>query len=74
MFKAWVDDTLVYSVTGDVATAFNLYLHSNWSCNPGWEHDANNHQLIDNVEIFTDTAGGTATTGTAANGDIEAVP
>jgi hypothetical protein len=36
----------------------NLNLMSNWSSNPGWEHDASNHVYWDNVEVFTDTGSG----------------
>ena len=34
---------------------------SNWSSNPGWEHDANNHIYIDDWEVFTNL--GTGMTG-----------
>jgi hypothetical protein len=40
-----------------------MNLMSNWSNNPGWEHDANNHAYWDDIEIFSDANTGTAMTG-----------
>jgi hypothetical protein len=37
-----------------------LYLPSNWSPNPGWEHDMNNHFYVDDVEIYSDQGSGAA--------------
>ena len=37
------------------------HIMSNWSSNPGWEHDANNHTYWDDIEIFSDTGKGEVT-------------
>ncbi|MCI0591227.1 MAG: hypothetical protein L0Y67_06455 [Gammaproteobacteria bacterium] len=57
-----IDATNVNSVpTGGRWEPFNVM--SNWSNNPGWEHDANNHVYWDDFEIYSDT-------GTGANGSL----
>jgi hypothetical protein len=43
---------------------------SNWSSNPGWEHDGENHAYLDDVEIFSDA--GTGGTGSMADGTAQA--
>jgi len=40
-----------------------LNIMSNWSSNPGWEHDANNHAYWDDIEIFSDSNSGAVSTG-----------
>jgi hypothetical protein len=47
---------------------FPLYLMSNWSNNPGSEHDASNHVYWDNVEIYSDR--GSGATGSLADASI----
>lgn len=73
--RAWMDDALVKEwantkthTPGVKRTPFHLI--SNWSTDnhPGWEHDANNHVLIDDVEIFSDA--GTGASGSMADGTI----
>jgi hypothetical protein len=62
-----VEGVNVVSVTAGQKWS-NLNLMSNWSSNPGWEHDANNHVYWDNVEVFTDT--GSGATGSMADASI----
>ena len=63
--RVWFDGDLKQEVTNTVTVAPGkswgpLYLMSNWSNNPGWEHGANNHIYWDDVEMYTDTGvGGT---------------
>ena len=70
--RIWVDDTEIYNQTGDskvgssIPNRFNLL--SNWSNNPGWEHDATNHVGLDDVEIFSDDMSGTAASGSLLDG------
>jgi hypothetical protein len=45
-----------------------LNLPSNWSSNPGWEHDAVNNVYFDDVEIYSDM--GTGATGSMADASI----
>jgi len=71
--KVWIDGRLVQALTNAVTTAAGhtwgpLYLMSNWSSNPGWEHGANNHVYWDDVEIFTDT--GTGASGSMSDATI----
>ena len=71
--KRWQDGVLTYSYTGRTNDSSNnryypLYLPSNWSDNPGWEHGANNHFYIDDIEIFSDA--GTGATGSMSNATI----
>lgn len=51
----------------------NFYWPSNWSSNPGWEHDANNHIYLDDVEIFSDDASGTPSTGALVDATVRAL-
>ncbi|NUO53788.1 MAG: hypothetical protein HOV80_33495 [Polyangiaceae bacterium] len=54
---------------GASRTPFNVM--SNWSSNPGWEHDAENHVLWDEIEIFSDAANGSpACAGSMAEGNV----
>ena len=68
--KFWIDDVLNSTFTGNTTGAnFQPYfMMSNWSSNPGWEHDANNHVLHDDVEIYSDAASGAS--GSMADGTI----
>jgi hypothetical protein len=75
VIKTWFDGVLqasCYPVFGDTYASGNrwapLLLPSNWSPNPGWEHDMSNHFYVDEVEIFTDQ--GTGASGSMALGTI----
>jgi hypothetical protein len=74
-FKVWQDGkakqtlTNIRTVTGNDKW-YPLYLMSNWSSNPGWEHDAANHAYWDDVEIYSDTASGAS--GSMSDGSISA--
>jgi hypothetical protein len=73
VIKRWQDGALTYSYTGKTNDSSNsryypLYLPSNWSNNPGWEHGANNHFYIDDVEIYSDA--GTGATGSMSDATI----
>lgn len=48
-----------------------FYLMSNWSSNPGWEHDADNHVYWDEFEVFSDSATGEPTTGELADASVQ---
>lgn len=61
--KVWLDGSIVSQGTNLVTASsgarwYPFYLMSNWSNNPGWEHDANNHVYWDDVEVFSDTGSG----------------
>lgn len=71
--RVWLDDDLKQESVNIVSTTpggrwYPLYLVSNWSNNPGWEHDANNHVLWDDAEIFSDQ--GTGGSGLMSDGSI----
>jgi hypothetical protein len=74
-FKVWQDgkpkQTLnnVKTISGSDKW-YPLYLMSNWSSNPGWEHDAANHAYWDDVEVYSDS--GTGASGSMADGTITA--
>ncbi len=73
VIKRWQDGALTYSYTGKTNDSssnryYPLYLPSNWSDNPGWEHGANNHFYIDDIEIYSDA--GTGATGSMSNATI----
>jgi hypothetical protein len=63
--RVWFDGVLQQELTKIATVAPGkswgpLYLMSNWSNNPGWEHGANNHVYWDDIEMFTDMGvGGT---------------
>jgi hypothetical protein len=70
-FKIWESGTLIYNRDNvithtDSDNWYPLNVMSNWSSNPGWEHDANNHMYFDEFEIFSDT--GTGGTGSMFDG------
>ena len=61
--RVWFDGSLKSEVTKTATVAAGhtwgpMYLMSNWSNNPGWEHGANNHIYWDDVEVFTDKGSG----------------
>lgn len=61
--KVWLDGALVQQAAniasiGPGSSWGPLYLVSNWTTIPGWEHDANNHVYWDDVEIFSDLGTG----------------
>jgi hypothetical protein len=73
--RVWRDGVKqVEAVNAKTVTAGTKWSHlelmSNWSSNPGWEHDANNHVYWDNIEVFTDT--GTGASGSMADATISA--
>jgi hypothetical protein len=51
---------------------YPLNVMSNWSSNPGWEHDANNHVYWDDVEIYSDATSGTLAVGLMSDASIHA--
>jgi hypothetical protein len=76
IIRVWIDDVQIYDTSGNTIQTggWNKWnMLSNWSNNPGWEHDANNHVYWDDVEIFSDATSGTATTGSMSAGTIAAV-
>ena len=72
--KVWVDDGLKLHVSSTKSVSStgqqwdHIVLNSNWSNNPGWEHDATNNVYWDDVEIYSDRA--TGATGSMAQGTI----
>jgi hypothetical protein len=75
VLKVWQDGFLQQQSLNVVSATsgsrwYPLYLMSNWSNNPGWEHDAANHVYWDDIEIFTDT--GTGASGTMADATVTA--
>jgi len=77
VLRIWVDGKLVHEVinqktVGDGRKWFPMYVNSNWSMNPGWEHDSNNHVYWDDFEIYSDT--GSGATGSMSDATICAGP
>lgn len=72
VLRVWFDGTLLRewrNPSGAIGGRRTpLYLSSNWSSEPGWEHDATNHLYFDQVEIFSDL--GTGATGNLADASI----
>jgi hypothetical protein len=74
VLRVWFDGVMVREwrnpsgVVGGRRTP--LYLSSNWSSEPGWEHDDNNHLYFDEVEIFSDM--GTGASGNLSDASIAA--
>jgi len=70
--RMWMDDVLVTTHTGDTQDAqyawSPLELMGNWSNNPGWEHDSNNHMAWDDIEIYSDQGSGAS--GSMSDGTI----
>jgi hypothetical protein len=61
--RVWQDGKVKQSATNIVSISadahwYPIMLTSNWSNNPGWEHDANNHVVWDDFEIYSDTGSG----------------
>lgn len=79
--KMWVDDQPVTGTPADWANAGGhvgaLYIPSNWSQNPGWEHDSLNLLYIDGVRIYSDqgnTVSGTIMDGTVGESSVPPPP
>jgi hypothetical protein len=75
--RVWIDGTLRQNLTNRPTVAADhtwgpLYLMSNWSNNPGWEHGANNCVYLDDVEIYTDE--GSGATGSMSDASIVGMP
>ena len=75
IFRVWVDGNLQHQRTGFSSNPANkwypLIFVSNWSNNgPTWEHDNNNHTYWDEIEIFSDSTGGTAATGSMSDATV----
>jgi len=75
VLKIWEDGSLKQQALNLVTASsgsrwYPLYLMSNWSSNPGWEHDANNHVYWDDIEIFSDSGSGSS--GSMADGTVSA--
>ena len=65
--RVWLDGQVVQEAVNIVSISPGhqwgpLYLMSNWSNNPGWEHGANNHVYWDDIEVYTDQGVGGAGT------------
>jgi hypothetical protein len=63
ILRIWQDGTLKQDARNLVTAAagakwYPLYLMSNWSNNPGWEHDAANHVYWDDIEVYSDRGSG----------------
>ncbi len=69
--RLWLDNTLLREWTGTFnfgSGQHGVFFMSNWSSNPGWEHDANNNVMWDDIEVFSDT--GTGGTGSMREGTM----
>jgi hypothetical protein len=75
--KSWRDGVFINWDCGNPRTNLNnyagspyypWYVMSNWSQNPGWEHDNNNHIYWDDIEIYSDN--GTGATGSMSDATI----
>ncbi len=58
LVRLWLNEALVREWTGAFSISSMTAFMSNWSDNPGWSHDANNHLYWQAVEIFTDAGTG----------------
>jgi hypothetical protein len=72
VIKFWQDGVLHRTWTGDTSNIIlTINMLSNWSLNPGWDHDALNSVYVDDFEIYTDaTSGGESATGSMADGTV----
>ena len=74
--RYWVDDQQIDERLGatdnDGGQWYPWHIISNWSNNPGWEHDADNRTCWDDIEVFSDAGKGDVT-GTMGAGDIVAL-
>lgn len=66
--RVWLDGALLQELVNVVSIApsshwTNLFLMSNWTNNPGWDHGAHNHVDWDDIQIFSDS-------GTGASGNM----
>jgi hypothetical protein len=73
IIRVWIDGVKVFDRTNIISHASGtswrpLYVMSNWSMNPGWEHDSSNHVYWDDVDIYSDT--GTGATGLMSDATI----
>ena len=73
--RIWQDGLVKDQASNIVTVAsgrfwYPMFLMSNWSGNPGWEHDANNHTYWDDIEVFTDL--GTGASGLMSDASIKA--
>ncbi len=68
LVRLWLNDALVREWTGAFSISSMTAFMSNWSDNPGWSHDANNHLYWQAIEIFTDA--GTGGTGSMRDGTM----
>jgi hypothetical protein len=70
--KFWQDGDLKRTWTGDTTNIIlSLNILSNWSLNPGWDHDALNTVYVDDFEVYTDaSSGGEVATGSMADGTV----
>lgn len=69
IIRFWLDGVEQVTYTGDTSNVgLSLYMFSNWSLNPGWEHDDLNSAYIDDFEVYTDAGSG----GEAASGSLSA--
>lgn len=77
ILRLWNDGVLRIDYRGKTRSSKgipwdSLTLMSNWSSNPGWEHDALNNVYWDDIEIYSDL--GTGATGSMASATISASP
>ena len=74
VLRVWLDGSVVQESVNLVTVAPGhqwgpLILMSNWTSNPGWEHDATNHVYWDDIEcLYTDL--GSGGTGSMADATI----
>lgn len=69
LVRLWLDNNLLREWTGTFdfgSGQQGVFFMSNWSSNPGWEHDANNSVMWDDIEVFSDM--GTGGTGSMRDG------
>jgi hypothetical protein len=75
--RVWQDGVIQIDKANIVTVTPNgrwypLHLMSNWSSNPGWEHDANNHVYWDEIEVYSDA--GLGGIGSMSDASIEMDP
>ena len=75
----WMDGVLTrsyqYPYTGVTSTGTSRWypfnLMSNWSNNPGWEHDDKNHVYWDDFEIYSDSSAGSPAIGSLSDATVQ---
>lgn len=77
--RVWLDDREVVPNRpwSGISSGNVVNIMSNWSSNPGWEHDATNHMYFDDIEVYSDVAGHDANAmwaGTIGEGDNNQPP